>query len=391
MIKRLQKPPSKQSFFLLGPRGTGKSTWLKEQFKADLVIDLLSSTQYLAYKNNPHLLSEKVLALPKGSKIIIDEIQKIPELLDEVHALIFEKHNYQFALTGSSARKLKRSNANMLAGRAINKRFFPLLVEELVAAREDTALEKILQFGSLPESITTDDTQEKIEYLSAYVETYLKEEIQQEALTRNLDQFMRFLKVSALTNAQITNWSSIARDAHTSRSTVVGYYEIVLDTLLGWTLPAYQAKAKIKEVSHPKFYWFDTGVLRTLQNLIHEPLDQTEKGVLFETLVCNEARAINSILSIGAELYYWRTESGNEVDLIVKRGKKAIGIEIKAKKNWKKEDQYGLQTLLDEKKITTALGIYLGDDVLQITKDIKVIPLKQLTQELTRFFPPLKS
>ena len=389
MIKRLQKTPKKQNFFLFGPRGTGKSTWLKEQFKADLVIDLLNSTQFLAYKNNPHLLSEKVSALPFGSKILIDEIQKIPELLDEVHLIIFDKkNNYQFALTGSSARKLKRSNANMLAGRAINKNFFPLLIDEL-SGTEKISIEKILQFGTLPQSITTQDIQEKIEYLSSYVETYLKEEIQQEALTRNLDQFMRFLKISSITNAQITNWSNIARDTGISRSTVVGYYEILIDTLLGWTLPAFQAKAKIKEVSHPKFYWFDTGVLRTLQNLIHEPLDQTEKGVLFETLVCNEARALNSILGIGAELYYWRTVSGNEVDLILKRGKRAIGIEIKAKNNWKKEDHYGLQTLLDEKKINTALGIYLGNDPLQVEENIRVIPLNQLSQELIKFFPPL--
>jgi len=389
MIKRTLVPPKRQSFFLLGPRGTGKSTWLKEQFKADLVIDLLNSSQFLAYKNNPHLVSEKVMALPSGSKIIIDEIQKIPELLDEVHLILFnKKHTYQFALTGSSARKLKRANANMLAGRAISKKFFPLLIDEMKPAGK-LSIENILQFGSLPQTFTTTDHREKIEYLSAYVETYLKEEIQQEALTRNLDQFLRFLRVAAIANAQITNWSSIARDTGISRSTVVGYFEILMDTLLGWTLPAYQAKAKIKEVAHPKFYWFDTGVLRTLQNLIQEPLEQSEKGILFETLVCNEARALNSILGIGAELFYWRTESGNEVDLILKRGKKAIGIEIKAKTTWKKEDQYGLQTLLDEKKIDTALGIYLGKDLLQVDKKIKVVPLTQLSQELSRFFPEL--
>lgn len=389
MYKRLLTPPKKQSFFLLGPRGTGKSTWLKEQFHADLVLDLLNSREFLAYKNNPHLLAEKVLALPRGSKVIIDEIQKIPELLDIVHLIIFkEKKDYQFALTGSSARKLKRSNANMLAGRAINRNFFPLLVDEL-NSNQKINIEKMLQFGSLPEAITTDDIQEKIDYLSSYVETYLKQEIQQEALTRNLDQFMRFLKVSSITNAQITNWSNVARDTGIARSTVIGYYEILIDTLLGWVLPAYQAKAKIKEVSHPKFYWFDTGVVRVLQNVIQEPLDQTEKGILFETLVCNEVRALNSILGIGAELYYWRTESGNEVDLIIKRGKKVIGIEIKARTTWKESDHYGLKTLLQEKKISTGFGIYMGSASLQVTKNIKVIPLNQLSKELIKLFPKL--
>lgn len=389
MYKRLLSPPNKQSFFLLGPRGTGKSTWLQEQFHANLVVDLLNSREFLAYKSNPHLLVDKVSALPRGSKVIIDEIQKIPELLDIVHLILFkEKMNYQFALTGSSARKLKRSNANMLAGRAINRSFFPLLIDEL-SSNKKINIEKVLQFGSLPETVMTEDIQEKIDYLSAYVETYLKQEIQQEALTRNLDQFMRFLKVSSITNAQITNWSNVARDTGIARSTVVGYYEILIDTLLGWVLPAFQPKAKIKEVSHPKFYWFDTGVLRVLQNVIQEPLDQTEKGILFETLVCNEVRALNSILGIGAELFYWRTESGNEVDLIVKRGKKVIGIEIKARTSWKNQDHYGLKTLLQEKKINTGIGIYMGNDSLQVDKNIRVIPLNQLSKELAKFFPKL--
>ena len=211
MYSRILTLPEK-SFFLFGPRGTGKSVWLDQRLgHAALSINLLKSGEYLRYKRDPSLLAQEVAALRnRKAWIIIDEIQKLPELLDEVHALLFEsRHGYRFALSGSSARKLKRSHANMLAGRALSKRMFPLSMLEI---GEDFRLQDVLRYGQLPLSVTSAASEEKIEFLDAYVETYLKEEIQQEALVRNLDSFYRFLSVTALMNGQVLNITNIARD-----------------------------------------------------------------------------------------------------------------------------------------------------------------------------------
>jgi len=374
---RLLELPSK-SFFLFGPRGTGKSVWLDQVLpEAGLKVNLVNASEYLEYKRSPSLLAQQVTALEKGAWIIVDEVQKLPELLDEVHALLFESdHGYKFALSGSSARQLKRSHANMLAGRALTKRMFPL---SLLETNANFDLDMALLYGRLPLAILADAEGEKAEFLDAYVETYLREEIQQEALVRNLDSFYRFLSVAALVNGQILNISNIARDVGVARSTVQGYFSILEDTLLGWYLPAYRNKAKVKEVAHPKFYLFDCGVQRALAGLHRDKLSVSEQGILFETYVLNEFRALNSWRSHGAQLYYWRTPSGTEVDLIWKRGKRAVGFEIKSTGRWKPDFNKGLWALMESGEIEQAFGIYRGHRRLKVG-NVTVLPCEEAIQ-----------
>ena len=372
MYPRLLSLP-KKSFFLFGPRGTGKSVWLKQHLPyADLSVNLLKSSEYLKYKRNPSVLEQEVNALKnKKAWIVIDEIQKLPELLDEVHSLLFDSQNsYRFALSGSSARQLKRSHANMLAGRALSKKMFPLSKIEI---GKDFKLSETLRYGQLPLSITESSSKNKIEFLDAYIETYLKEEIQAEALVRNLDNFYRFLSITALMNGQILNTANIARDVGVARSTVQGYFSILEDTLLGWYLPAYRNKAKVKEIAHSKFYLFDCGVQRALAGFHRDRPSVNETGLLFETFILNEFRSINSWKSHGAQFFYWRTEAGNEVDLIWKKGRKSIGFEIKSSSLWKERFNKGLNVLLNSGDIHQAFGIYQGERILKIGK-ITVLP-----------------
>jgi uncharacterized protein len=380
MYRRLLKPPA-QSFFLFGPRGTGKSTWLKEHFgTAPLRIDLLKSSEFLKYQRTPSLLAEEVAALKKGSWVIIDEVQKVPALLDEVHSLLFDREeSISFALSGSSARKLKKAEANLLAGRALAKKMFCLSCLEM---GPPFRLDRALQFGMLPAVENASDDSIRAERLDAYIETYLKEEIQQEALVRNLDSFFRFLQVAALYSGQILNISNIARDIGVSRSTVQGYFDILLDTLIGWYLPAFRLKAKVKEVSHPKFYLFDGGVKRALLGEHRDSPGHMEAGQLFEAFIVNEIRLLNSYLAVGAEMSYWRTESGNEVDLIWSRGKRRIGFEIKHTKTWKREFNSGLATLLAEEKIEQAFGIYTGERELK-QGHISVLPFREALRKIS--------
>ena len=374
MYSRILDLPEK-SFFLFGPRGTGKSVWLEQRLgHAALSINLLKSGEYLRYKRDPSLLAQEAAALRDPQPwIIIDEVQKLPELLDEVHALLFEsRQGYRFALSGSSARKLKRSHANMLAGRALLKRMFPLSMLEV---GEDFSLQNALRYGQLPLSVTSDARIEKVEFLDAYVETYLKEEVQQEALVRRLDSFYRFLSVAGMMNGQLLNIANVARDVGVARSTVQGFFSILEDTLLGWYLPAYRNRAKVKEVAHPKFYLFDCGVQRALVGRHRDEPSAAETGALFEGFVLNEFRALNAWGSHGAQFFYWRTEAGNEVDLVWKRGERAVGFEIKSSTVWKEGFNKGLNVLLRSGDIRHAFGVYRGTRILKVGQ-VTVLPYR---------------
>ncbi len=375
MYPRLLELP-KRSFFLFGPRGTGKSVWLRQALgEAALWVDLLRSSEFLRYKRDPGLLAREVSSLAdKNAWIVIDEVQKLPELLDEVHALLFENgERYRFALSGSSARKLRRSQANMLSGRALSRKMFPLSMVEI---GEDFNLQEALRFGQMPMSVTSAGESDKVDYLDAYVETYLKEEIQQEALTRNLGSFYRFLTVASMLSGQILNMSNVAREVGVARSTVQGYFSILEDTLIGWHLPAYRRKAKVKEVAHVKFYLFDCGVQRALAGMHRDRPSPMEIGTLFETFILNELRALNAWRSHGAQLYFWRTPSGTEVDLIWQRGHKAAGIEIKSSGVWREQYNKGLNTLLDAGEIQQAFGIYTGERAQRFGR-VRVLPYKK--------------
>lgn len=351
----------KRSFFVFGPRGTGKTTWLKTVLPKALWFDLLDTKTFLSLSRNPSLLEKRIEAQPSGTWVVIDEVQKLPGLLDMVQKIMGRfPHQYPFALSGSSARKLKRLGTNLLAGRAINRSFFPLTLSELGFQR---SAEKVLQFGTLPS--VQSDMESARDILDAYVTNYLKEEIQQEALAKDLGSFSRFLEVAALCNGQVVNISNISRDAAVARITVQRYFDVLIHTLIGVWIYPWKKKAKIKEVSHPKFYFFDTGVVRALSGLLHDPVEKSEKGPLMETLVLHELRAWQNASQCGGQLFYWGTPSGSEVDFVWTRGKISLGIEVKSSTEWKNDFGRTLKGLYQEKVFQSIYGIYLGEDILK--------------------------
>ncbi|MBM4024670.1 MAG: ATP-binding protein [Planctomycetes bacterium] len=376
MFTRLLHLPD-HSFFLFGPRGTGKTTWLRQVLPNALWFDLLRTQTFLALTRQPDSFRQQIQAWPEGSWIVVDEVQRLPSLLNEVHALIAERgHAYRFALSGSSARKLKRMDVNLLAGRVINRQFFPLTGTEL---NYDIDLDQVLRFGLLPQIHAEPNF--ALDALEAYVANYIREEIQQEALVRNLDSFSRFLEVAALMNGQIANVSGLARDCAVARPTVQGYFATLVGTLIGFWLPAWRKRAKVKEVASPKFYLFDPGVVRALAGRLREPLDPVERGFLLETWLLHELRAAMACQDTGGQLHYWRTPGGTEVDFIWTRAEHAVGLEIKAATTWRSEYGAALKSLLAQGSLEAAYGIYLGTAEL---KDgaLRVFPLRRFLREL---------
>jgi len=367
-----------RSFFLFGPRGTGKTTWLRAALPKARWFDLLRSSEYLRLLRSPASFRAEVAAMTGPAWIVVDEVQKLPLLLDEVHSLLNEfGTRYRFALTGSSARKLKRGDVNLLAGRAINRKLFPLTAREL---DYDFDLDDLCRHGALP-AIRAEEAG-RVDYLEAYAANYLKEEVQQEALARSLDSFTRFLEVAALSNAQVTSVAGIARDAGVARPTVQGYFSVLEDTLLGSWLPAWRPRAKIKEVAHPKFYFFDPGVTRALAGRLREPLDSAERGHLLETLVLNELRAAIAYSGCGGELSYWRTPSGTEVDFVWARARTSVGIEVKSSPRWRPDDGRALETLVQARKLKRAFLVYTGDRELK-AGPVRVLPYARFTRLLS--------
>jgi len=367
------------TFFLFGPRGTGKTTWLKQVLPDALWFDLLRTQVVLELSRKPDSFRQQVEALPRGRWVVIDEVQRMPALLNEVQALIGDRGSaYRYALSGSSARKLKRLDVNLLAGRAINRQFFPLAASEL---RYDVDLERVLRFGMLPQVHA--EPEHAVDILDAYVANYVREEILQEALVRNLDSFARFLEVAALMNGQVVNVAGIARDAAVARPTVQGYFATLQDTLIGFWLPAWRRRAKVKEVASPKFYLFDAGVARALAGRLREPLDGLERGFLLETWMLHELRAATASLNAGGQLHYWRTPTGTEVDFIWTRAGRAVGIEVKAASTWRPEYSSALKSLVEQGVLKRAHGVYTGTAE---RKDgpVRVWPVLSFLRELTK-------
>lgn len=382
MYKRLFTPPKKH-YFLFGPRSTGKSTWLKSQYQGAFIVNLLKTSELLKYSQNPSLFNETVRGFA-GKTVVVDEIQRMPSLLTEVHDLISDIGTQkQFVLTGSSARKLKQSGVDLLAGRALTRHFFSLVSEEFEfsSGNFEVQLENVLRFGTLPEVRTAESEQEQGETLEAYAGTYIKEEIQQEALIRKLEPFSRFLQVAALMNGQRLNLSNIAREAEVKRPSVNGYFEVLEDTLIAFKLPAWQPKAKVKEVALPKYYFFDPGVVRALSGQIWKPLNDIERGFLLETFLLNEIRACVSYRSLRGTMAYWATPSGSEIDFVWGGQDGEIGVEIKSGRKWRSENHRSLEELLSAKSLKRAYGVYLGKEVLKIGK-IEVLPVAEFLRRL---------
>lgn len=385
VIKRHLSLPSR-SFLLLGPRGTGKSTLIRKQIKFDLEIDLLKSKFFLPLSANPSALEEWTKSLPSGAWIAIDEIQKIPALMDEVHSL-YESRRFNFALSGSSARKLKRGGANLLAGRALSVQLFPLTQEEYKSYH---SLDSALEWGALPQVITEPEFVR--EFLSSYVETYLKEELMEEGLIRKLEPFLRVLQVVGVYNGQILNVENIARESHVGRTSIDKYFEILEDTLIGFRLPPLRQKWNAKEITHPKFYMFDPGVARACAGLLSDEMDASWLGFSLETLIINEVRAYNHYLGKNRALYYYKYSGGYEIDLLIENGKKTLSapqrltaIEIKSARKWDKRWNAPLLDLREKSKgrVRRTVGVYRGDKVIEFD-DLTVYPVEQFLERLSK-------
>lgn len=330
MFNRVVKLSKTHSFFLFGARGTGKSTLLKSVYSDDecLWIDLLDPRVLADLEGNPGSLTELISSKPKVKKIVIDEIQRVPELLDVIHSLTLQK-KFQFILTGSSARKLKRNRANLLAGRAFNYFCHPLITSELST---DFNLIDVLQYGSLPEIFSL-KRNDKEDFLRSYIETYFKEEIVAEQIIRNLKPFKNFLKVAAQTNGEPLNISSVAKDVQADHSTVQNYFEILEETLVGFLLEPFSQSVRKRQRQASKFFYFDLGVQRTLLGLVETPLapSSADFGKAFEHFCILEIKRRIDYLKPDWKLYYLRTKDHAEIDLIIERpGSKFALIEFKS-------------------------------------------------------------
>jgi predicted AAA+ superfamily ATPase len=320
---------------MFGSRGTGKSSLLKKLFEGQQRVhwvDLLDDELARKYSINPRVFEQEVLALlPEW--VILDEVQKVPSLLDYVHKLI-ESKKIKFALTGSSSRKLKRGGANLLAGRAFLNHLYPLTSFEL---GKDFDLNEALHWGGLPMVINSKSVEEKKEYLRSYVNTYLREEIKEEQLVRRVDPFLKFLDVSAQSNGQILNYSKIARDAGTDYKSVERYFEILVDTMLGFYLEPYHTSVRKRQSAKSKFYFFDTGVKKSLEGSLNVPLQERTfaYGNAFEHFIVLECLRYRDYFKTDDKLSYLRTKDDLEVDLIIERpGQKKILVEIKSTRNF---------------------------------------------------------
>lgn len=378
MYPRLLAPPER-SFFLFGPRGTGKTTWLRQAFPDALWFDLVRDAELLRLMRDPDAFRHGVEARPPGSWVVVDEVQRFPGLLNEVQDLIARHgRRFRYALTGSSARRLRREQANLLAARVVNRRFFPLTAAEL---GRDFRLDDALRWGTLPAVISESDVRTRTELLEAYVANYVTQEIRLEAAVRRLDAFTRFLEVAALANGQVTNVTALARDAAVARPTVQGYFETLVDTLLGAWLPAWRARARVKEVAHPKFYFFDAGVARALAGRLREPLERAERGPLLETYVLHELRAHQDRSGCGGEFSYWATPSHAEVDFVWTRAQRSVAIEVKAAPRWRSEDGRALAGLVDAGAVERAYGVYEGPAPLRVGR-LAVLPVAAFLDRL---------
>ena len=340
MLTRLLKLPKNRHFFLFGARGTGKSTLIRASFSENetLFIDLLDPEQEDRFARNPNELSSLVKGLDKKiSTVVIDEIQKLPKLLDVVHSLIEKKEKY-FVLTGSSARKLKHGGANLLAGRAFVYHLFPFSIFEYTS---NIDLTQVLQFGQMPKLNEFSDAEDKIQFLNAYSYTYLKEEIWGEQLVRKLDPFRRFLEIAAQSNGKIINHSNLARDVGVDDKTVHSYFSILEDTLIGFLLEPFHSSFRKRLSQKPKFYFFDLGVTRSLARTLSLPLlpKTYAYGDSFEHLIILEIYKLCSYHHADYRLSYLRTKDDAEIDLIVERpGKALLCIEIKSSDQVREED-----------------------------------------------------
>ena len=384
MFARAIKLPKSHSFFLFGPRGTGKTLLLKKRYASNtLYVDLLDLENETRYQLDPESLYGEISALPQAIRtVIIDEIQKAPKLLDVVHRKI-EEGKLRFILTGSSARKLKRGGANLLAGRAFVFNLYPLTVLEI---GEKFKLSQALSFGTLPSVLNFKSDLERRRYLKAYAHTYLKEEVWGEQLIRKIEPFRRFLPVAAQCHGQPINFSKIARDVGVDDSTVRSYYSILEDTLIGFFLPAYAGSERKQLKMTPKFYLFDNGVKRALEGVVDYDLvgGSFEYGVQFEQLIIAEITRRLAYLEQSSNFFYLATEGGAEVDLVISRGRKVTSlIEIKSGKRVVSADLRHLKSLQNKFNNVESFCLYDGTTAF-VEEGIRVLPWREGIAEIVK-------
>ncbi len=380
MFQRQVNILKSQSFFLFGARGTGKSFLLDKLFPPNetLWVDLLGGQAELQFAENPDKLSD-LIAASNAKWVVIDEVQKVPKLLDVVHREI-EKNKIKFALTGSSARKLKRGGANLLAGRAFVYNLFPFTAEEL---GDRFVLDQALQWGTLPKLFEFCSNEEKKLFLSNYVETYLKEEVFAEQLVRGIIPFRKFLKLAAQSNGAVLNFNKIARDVGVDNKTVQNYFEILEDTLLGFYLPATEASFRKQQIKSPKFYLFDCGVKREIENMSHLPITSSqEMGVVFEHWLITEIFKLNSYLRVKYELSYLLTKGGLEVDLVLQLPKEEpTFVEIKSTSNIQDSHLKSLMAVKEEFPKSKCFCL-CQQQYPSVVNDIQVFPWRAGLREL---------
>jgi len=382
LIPRIFTSP-KHNFFLFGPRGTGKTTWLRQNYPDAIWIDLLEPDVFRSYSARPERLREIVLAYPDKKTVVVDEIQKVPELLSAIHTLIEKKLGIQFILTGSSSRKLKRTGADLLAGRVIKKTLHPFLAIEL---GRKFNLTNALKQGLLPLVVSAQDSNS---ILKTYAALYIREEVQMEGLVRNIGNFSRFLEAVSFSHGSILNTSNVARECEVERKVVERYITILEDLLLAFHLPVFTKHAKRAVVSHPKFYFFDAGVFRSLRP--SGPLDRTEEieGCALEGLVAQHLIAWNSYRGDKNKVYFWRTAAGSEVDFVVYGDEVFWAIEVKNTSRIRPEDLRSLNSFKDDYPESTVYLLYRGKERI-MKNGILCVPcdefLLKLSPEKTKIF-----
>ena len=358
-IIRLFHPP-KGSFFLFGPRGTGKTTWLKQAFPDALVVDLLSPPVQRAYLAHPERLEDLVQANPARTCIVVDEVQKAPALLDVVHRLIEARSGIRFVLTGSSSRKLKRVGVDLLAGRAVPRMLHPFMAAELGSRFR---LSDALTLGMVP---LVRGTEDPAQTLAGYASLYLQEEVQAEGLVRRVGDFARFLEALAFSHAGVLNTAEIARECEVNRKTVEGYIQILEDLLLGFRLPVFARRAKRILSKHAKFYFFDSGVFRSLRAMGALDRPEEAEGGALEGLVAQHLRAWTAYRDQGEQVYFWRTKSGNKVDFVVYGKETFAAIEVKNAKRVASRDTRALREFAQDYPGVKTCLLYRGRERIML-------------------------
>ena len=361
LLGRFSQPPA-ASHFLFGPRGTGKSTFLQQAFPDALWVDLLRPEVHQRFAARPERLVDLVDGNPEADVVVLDEVQRVPTLLDVVHHLIERRGPAKpprFVLTGSSARKLRRTGVNLLAGRLLLERMHPFMAGELPSFDLNLALKR----GLLP-VVWSSDTPDAT--LASYVALYVREEVQAEGLVRRLDDFARFVEVVSFSHGSVLNLAEVAREAHTSRKTAESYLGILEDLYLAFRLPVFRRRAKRQLSGHPKFYWFDAGVFRSVRPA--GPFDRAEEidGGALEGLVAQHLRAWIDYSHRSASLYFWRTRSGSEVDFVVYGEDGLWAFEVQNSARVRSRDLRGLRAFLEDYPEAQARLLYRGSERLEI-------------------------